>query len=54
MHRRAQKAEGRLARVRWWVDAALAQAENKAKKDRVWPNTVPRFYLEEIKRELKS
>ena len=52
MHRRAQKAEGRLERMRWWIDAGLAHAENKAKKDGVWPHTVPRFYLEEIKREL--
>lgn len=54
MHRRAQKAEGRLKRVQWWIDAGLHQAKEEAIRDGVLPHRVPRFYLEEAKRELES
>lgn len=54
MHRRAQRAEGRLKRAQWWIDAGLHQAKQEAEKDKCWPRSVPRFYLEEAKRELES
>ena len=49
MHRRAQKAEGRLERAMWWIDAGLTKRKTAFPKDMPeW--MVNRFYLEEAKR----
>lgn len=49
MHRRAQRAEGRLDRVMWWIDAGVQYREEEAHRRRSWPRDVPHFYLTEAK-----
>ena len=51
MHRRAQKAEGRLARVMFWVDAGVKHRKEEALRRRIMPPDVPHFFLTEAKAE---
>ena len=51
MHRRAQKAEGRLARVMFWVDAAVKHRKEEVLRRRIMPFHVPHFFLTVAKAE---
>ncbi len=54
MHRRAQRAEGRIQRALWWLEAGMKEARETAEKRRYWPGSVPRFYLEEALAALEA
>lgn len=51
MHRRAQKVEGRLARVMFWVDKGVKHRKKEALRRRIWPSNVPHYFLTEAKAE---
>jgi hypothetical protein len=52
MHRRAQLAEARLERAKWWIDAGCEWCLAEAKQNKIWPMRMPRFYVEEAKRAI--
>ena len=51
MHRRAQKAEGKLLRVMWWVNQSLEQRKRDADYNRLWSHNVSAFFIKEAKKQ---